>query len=798
MKINESWLREFADPDMSVEEIGAALTMAGLELDGIEPAAAPFSGVVVAKIESIAAHPDADKLRVCQVNTGDDSPKQVVCGAANAAEGMIVALAEVGAELPGGMKIRDAKLRGVESSGMLCSASELGLEDASPGIMSLPESAEIGLDLRDYLDLDDQILDIDLTPNRADCFSVIGVARELAIIADQRLQEEDIRPIKAQISNQLQVLVEANKACPVYAGRIIKGVQFDAQTPMWMKERLRRCGIRSLNAIVDVTNYVMLELGQPMHAYDFDKLDTQIVVRFANDKEKLTLLDGSEVDLKQDTLVIADNTQALALAGIMGGENSAVSDTTTDICLESAYFPPELIAGKARQYGLHTESSHRFERGVDFTLQVRAMERATGLIMAICGGRPGPKILEINHNALPGIETITLHRDSVERMLGIQLEDAVITKMFIGLGCETLLLNDYWHVIPPAFRFDLKLDVDLIEEIARLYGYDNIPSRSRSWAPVIEKRLETEVSTGRLKAGLNELGYQEVITYSFVDAGIEKAIHPDLEALPLANPISADLAVMRTTLWGGLLHTVRHNQRRQQNRVRVFETGLVFLQGKTESELEQKAVFSGAISGDTLPEQWGQTARKSDFFDIKGDVEVLLRAASLTQQVEWRNCDHAGLHPGQAAELFIDGQSIGFVGALHPGLQSQLKLDFPVFLFELSLSALEHRALAKFSVLPKHPSVRRDLALVVDENVTYSQLSKSIDAMGSKLIREYKIFDVYTGKGVTAGRKSLALSLILQDFSSTLSEDEVDREMAKVMESLQTDIGATLREQQWL
>ena len=796
MKINESWLRELANPAMSVEAMGAALTMAGLELDGIEPAAAPFSGVVVAKIESLAAHPDADKLRVCQVNVGDSDLRQVVCGAANAAAGMIVALAEVGAELPGEMKIRKAKLRGVESYGMLCSASELGLAESSSGIMSLPESATIGLNLRAYLDLDDQVLDIDLTPNRADCFSVTGVARELAIIGDLRFRATEIPPIPAETNDQFPISVAAAKACPVYAGRIITGINFDAETPVWMAERLRRCGIRSLNPIVDITNYVMLEIGQPMHAFDLAKLDSQIVVRFAESGEQLTLLDGNEITLNPDALVIADQSGALALAGIMGGESSAVNSETTEIFLESAFFPPTMIAGKARQYGLHTESSLRFERGVDFTLQQDAIERATGLILDVCGGQAGPATTIRNDEALPEISTITLHRDRVEQVLGIRVEDAVISKMLVGLGCETMLLDDTWHVMPPPFRFDLTLEVDLIEEVARLYGYDNIPAKSRSWAPVIEARPETQVSVGRLKARLNELGYQEVITYSFVDASIEKAIHPQMGALALANPISADLAVMRTTLWGGLLQTVRYNQRRQQNRVRIFESGLVFIPGADSSdraELDQKAVCSGAISGDLLPEQWGLAARKGDFFDIKGDVESLLQLASL-QQVEWRSCNHQALHPGQAAELFLDGQSIGTVGALHPGLQNQLKLDFPVFLFELSLAALEQRKLAQFKVLPKYPSVRRDLALLVDVNVTYSQLSQSIDAIGSKLIREYEIFDVYTGKGVTAGRKSLALSLILQDFSSTLSEDEVDREMAEVMESLQTDIGATLRE----
>ena len=792
MKVNESWLRTLVDPPLDIEAIGAALTMAGLEVDGIEPTAPEFSGVVVARIESLEPHPDADKLRVCHVDAGDGDLRQVICGAANAAAGMTVALAQVGAVLPGGVKIRKAKLRGVESFGMLCSASELGLEESSSGIMALPASAPLGEDLRDWLSLDDAVLDIDLTPNRADCFSVLGVARELAVITGEPLKAPEISPVAPVSEATFPVSIEAGEACPNYAGRVIQGVDPKAETPLWMKERLRRCGIRSLGPTVDVTNYVMLELGQPMHAFDMARLDRGIVVRFAEPGEKLTLLDGGEVDLKAETLIIADQAQPLALAGIMGGEASAVTESTVDLFLESAFFRPEIIAGKAREYGLHTESSHRFERGVDFRLQTRAIERATALIVEICGGEPGPVTVAESSQGMPRIEPIALRRQRVPKLLGIEMEDAAIEQVLTGLGCEIEFLDDGWRVTPPSFRFDLRIEADLVEELARIHGYDNIPSHSRSWAPAIEKRPETQAPVARLKTRLNELGYQEVITYSFVDPKWQETLEPNRQSMALANPISSDLAVMRTTLWGGLLNTVRHNQRRQQPRVRIFESGLVFL--PEGGELKQVNRIGGAISGDVAPEQWGQPARQPDFFDIKGDVERLLSAATLENAITWKPASHPALHPGQSAELFHGEQSIGLVGALHPAVQSALDLDRAVYLFELDSGALAERKLPAFEPLPKYPSVRRDLALVVDQEVTWGQVANSLASMDASVIADFRIFDVYQGEGVGTGRKSLALSLILQDFSSTLSEEEVERVVDRVLKRLHADTGATLRE----
>jgi phenylalanyl-tRNA synthetase beta chain len=789
MKFNESWLNEFIDPGLRSGALGDCLTMAGLELESLETAAPLFNAVAVGVIDNIEAHPDADKLRVCQVSTGENSYVQVVCGAANARQGLKVALAQVGAELPQGMKIRKAKLRGVESSGMLCSAAELGLSESSDGILELAENAPVGADLRQYLDLDDLIYEVDLTPNRADCLSVTGIARELAVLTEQPLKEYQLEPVSATINDQFPVRIEDYESCPKYAGRVVRGVSATALTPQWMQERLRRCGIRSLGPLVDITNYVMLELGQPMHAFDLHKLKGGIVVRKALVDESLVLLDGVEVTLDDQTLVIADQDNALALAGVMGGSDSAVSDETVDLFLESAFFKPEVIAGKARSYGLHTESSHRFERGVDFRLQATAIERATRLILDICGGQPGPVSELSSEESLPQLSPIALRRTQVERVLGVSLGDSKIVNILSGLGCELSSSESGWSVVPPSYRFDLRIEVDLIEELARVYGYDNIPAHSRSWAPVIEAEPEATVSLQRIKSEFVDLGYQEVITYSFVDAKTEGLLNPDHQAMTLENPISSELSTMRTTLWGGLLQAVSHNLRRQQSRVRIFETGLVFIPG--ESGLEQRQRIAGAVMGSVLPEQWASPSRDVDFFDIKGDLQSLLDRRGLDYR--WASGRHAALHPGQTAEIFCKGQSVGWVGSLHPELQQKLDVCKRVFLFEFDIATMTQGELPAFRALSRFPAVRRDLALLVDESVSYGQISSSIEGLELAILSEYQIFDVYQGEGLVSGRKSLALGLILQELSRTLEEEEVERTVSLILKKLKADVGASLR-----
>jgi phenylalanyl-tRNA synthetase beta chain len=789
MKFNESWLKEYIDPGLDSTALGDCLTMGGLELDSLESAAPPFISVVVATIVSIQPHPDADKLRICQVSSGRGGTVQVVCGAANAREGLMVALAQVGAKLPQDMIIRKAKLRGIESSGMLCSATELGLAESSDGILELPDDAPNGVDLRQYLDLDDLVYEIDLTPNRADCLSVYGVARELAVLTEASLEQDPIVPVAAELTDVFPVKILDAASCPRYVGRVIRGVCATAETPWWMRERLRRCGIRSLGALVDITNYVMLELGQPMHAFDLDKLKEEVVVRRAAKNESLVLLDGAEIFLDDQTLVIADQEKPLALAGVMGGNDSAVTDTTKDVFLESAFFRPEMIAGKARSYGLHTESSHRFERGVDFNLQAQAVEKATRLILDICGGQPGSTTEVCSDEDLPHISPISLRPAQVMRILGVSFEASEIEKILTGLGCDLLPTKNGWAVTPPSYRFDLRIEVDLIEELARVHGYNNISARSRSWAPVIKPEPESTVSITKIKSKFVDLGYQEVITYSFIDAKTEALLSPSYSAMTLENPISSELSTMRTTLWGGLLQTINHNHRRQQSRVKIFEVGLVFI--PTDSGLEQRQRIAGAATGSVLPEQWGEPSRDVDFFDVKGDIQYML--GDQASGYRWVSDVHPALHPGQAAKVSFQNQLIGWMGSLHPELQQKLDVDKRVILFEFDSSALMQASLPMFQPLGRFPVVRRDLALLVDKSVSYGEISSSIESLDLDIVSEHGIFDVYQGKTLVSGRKSLALGLILQDLSRTLEENEVDHAVSLILKKLKADVGASLR-----
>lgn len=792
MRVSESWLREFVNPPVDAAQIGHLLTMAGLELDSMEPAAPEFKGVFTGKIDAIEQHPDADKLRVCQVNVGADDLLQIVCGAANAAQGLSVAVATVGAVLPGDFKIKKAKLRGAKSEGMLCSASELGLAEASDGIMELPADTEIGQDFREFLQLEDQILEIDLTPNRADCLCMTGIARELAILTDQPFANPVKEPVAAVSQDTFEVALKAPQACPSYFGRVIRNVNVNAESPLWLQERLRRAGLRSLTPVVDVTNLVLLELGQPMHAFDLNKLNGSVHVRYAEDGEKLVLLDGKEVTFDAETLVIADEKGAVAMAGVMGGEPSSVTSETRDIFFESAFFEPSVIAGKARSYGMHTDASHRYERGVDPRQQLRGIEYATQLVLDICGGEPGAVVERVEEAHMPARDEIVLRQDRIEKLLGITLEDAEVERILKGLGGEVKAQADGWRFVPPSYRFDLLREVDLIEELARVYGYDRIEPCTRTWAPSIERVPEDRTPVSRLKSGLNDLGYQEVITYSFVDPDVEKALNPDHNPMKLENPISSDLAVMRSSLWGGLLNSASHNLRRQQPNLRLFETGQVFI--NEGGELHQVQKLAGCITGKVNPEQWGHKDRSVDFFDLKGDIEALLQAVEQTGKVEWKQTSHPALHPGQAAELLVDGKSLGVLGQLHPQAQKSMGLGQTAYVFEFDLESLLLARVPTFKTLSKFPTVKRDIAIIVDETVSYSQIVACIDALGDKLISDLSVFDVYKGEGVTAGRKSIALSLILQDFSRTLSVDEVENTIALVLEKLEADIGATLRE----
>jgi phenylalanyl-tRNA synthetase beta chain len=792
MRFSEAWLRDWADPAVSTAELVEQLTMAGLEVDSVQPAAPEFNGVVVGEVLSVEPHPDARKLRVCQVGIGGGAPLGIVCGAPNVEVGMRAPTALVGAVLPGGFKIKKAKLRGVESLGMLCSTAELGLAESSEGLMALPGDAPVGEDIRRYLGLDDQLIEIDLTPDRGDCLSIAGVAKEVGVINRIQTKQHLIQRVEPDIEDRFEVLLEAGEACPRYACRILRGIDPLARTPFWLAERLRRGGIRSLSPVVDVTNYVLLELGQPMHGFDLGKLDGRIRVRLAAANERLELLDGQAVELREDSLVIADQSKALALAGIMGGEGSGVTEATTDILLESAFFAPTAIIGKARSYGLHTDSSHRFERGVDPELQVRALERATALLQQIVGGQAGP-VVEVSSPAhLPRRNAIRLRRTRVARLLGVEIASEQIRDILERLEMQVTDSDDGWLVTPPSARFDIGIEADLIEEIGRIYGYAEIPTRLAPSSMRMHAPREEAFDLVQARQALVERGYQEAITYSFVDPGLQRLVDPLHEGISLANPIAADMSVMRTSLWPGLLQVARYNQARQQGRIRLFETGLRFLPGS--DSLQQHPMLGGLISGNVEPEQWGKGSRGVDFFDMKGDLEALLTPTGRLPELLFRPAEHRALHPGQSARVECEGRQCGWIGMLHPELQHKLDLAGDTFLFEIDLEVLGKGRLPAFRPLSKFPQIRRDLAIVVDAAVSYRHIRDLIGEIGGEILKDIRLFDVYTGEHVESGRKSLALGLILQASSHTLTDEEVEDVVGKVLKTLKTEIGAQLRD----
>jgi len=791
MKFSEAWLREWVNPAVTTNELADQLSMAGLEVDSVSEVAAAFHGVVVGEVLSVEPHPDADKLRVCQVNVAGDEVLQIVCGAANVAAGMRVPVAMVGAELPGDFKIKKAKLRGAASFGMICSASELGLAESSEGIMPLPADAPVGEDFRAYLQLDDHAIEVDLTPDRGDCLGLTGIAREVGVINRSPVTPPAMDAVPAAIADSFPVEIEAPEACPRYACRIIRGIDPQAETPLWMVERLRRSDIRSISPVVDVTNYVLLELGQPMHGFDLARLEQGIRVRMAASGEKLTLLDGAEIELKSDTLVIADAAAPVALAGIMGGEASGVTDSTQDILLESAHFAPTAILGKARIYGLHTDSSHRFERGVDPELQVRAIERATALLLDIVGGEAGPVVEAVFPDKISQRTPILLRRERVKRILGVEIEDAEIADILSRLEMQVEPVEQGWQVTAPSCRFDITIEVDLIEEIGRIYGYSEIPTTHAPSATPMNAEAETGFDLHRAKQLLVYRDYQEAITYSFVTPELQAQLTPQFEGVRLANPISADMSIMRTSLWPGLVQTASYNQARQLGRIRIFESGLRFIQ--QADEIKQENMLAGLVAGSVTAEQWGQPTRIADFYDLKSDLEALLALTGCAEEFIFSPGENPALHPGQSAKIERNGELVGWLGMLHPELEQKLELAGNTYLFEIRLDSVLTGRLPAFEPLSRFPSIRRDIALVVDEGIAFSDLKASVRRSASKILKDIMVFDVYTGEKVDSGRKSLALGLILQETSHTLTDEEVDGVVANVIQTVEKEFNAHLR-----
>jgi phenylalanyl-tRNA synthetase beta chain len=792
MKFSEAWLREWVDPPVSTEELADQLSMAGLEVDSVTPVAGWFEGVVVGEVVTKEPHPNADKLSLCSVDVGQGEALQIICGAPNVAAGQKVPVAVVGACLPGDFKIKKARLRDVESRGMICSAAELGLADSSSGIMSLPQEAPVGGDVKGFLGLDDQTIDVDLTPDRGDCLGLMGIAREVGVINRCPVLPPRMEPVTASHQEGFPVKVEAPEACPRYACRIIRGIDPAAESPLWLQERLRRSDLRSITPVVDVTNYVMLELGQPMHGFDLRQLQGEIQVRMATEGEKLVMLDGAELELRSDTLVIADAEKVVAIAGIMGGEHSGVADDTTDILLESAFFAPTAIIGKARSYGMHTDASHRFERGVDPRLQVKALERATRLLLEIVGGAVGPVVEVASETHIEQRPEILLRRERVARVLGLEIDDSTIADILTRLDMRVEVAAEGWRVTAPSCRFDINIEEDLIEEVGRIYGYTEIPAHRSAAATVMQSRSEVAFDLGRARQVLVDRDYQEAITYSFISPEMHDLMDPQHATVELTNPISADMSIMRTSLWPGLLQTAVYNQARQQGRIRIFESGLRFV--KKDDEIQQDSMLSGLVTGSVDPEQWGEPARPADFFDLKGDLEAILALTGRPGDFSFVPDRHPSLHPGQVARVQRDGETVGWIGMLNPEIEKKLGLTSGVFLFEIRLDEKLTGRLPVYRPLSRFPSIRRDIAVVVDEEVQFSRLSALVRQAAPDTLKDILLFDMYTGESVDFGRKSLALGLILQETSHTLMDEEVDGIVERILQVLKQELNAQLRD----
>jgi len=782
MQFSENWLRSFVNPEMDTQALSHALTMTGLEVEELTPVAPAFEKIVIGEIVSAVKHPDADRLQVCQVNVGHET-LQIVCGASNARVGLKAPCALVGAELPG-ISIKQAKVRGVESFGMMCSSKELGLATEAAGLLELPAHASVGQDIRTFLDLNDHLITLKLTPNRADCLSILGVARDVVAMTGAPLMLPEFATPNLATDNTMPVHVLATESCPAYYGRVIEGVNAQTTSPDWMVRRLERSGIRSISALVDITNYVLLELGQPMHAFDLDKLQKRIEVRFAQKDEQLSLLNGNTIKLAQDDLVIADATGPIALAGIMGGEPTSVSDTTTSIFLESAFFTPDVIAGKARRIGLSTDSSYRFERGVDFGNTKHALERATQLVLSICGGSAGPITQSLAN--LPVRNQVKLRYNRLQSVLGIEIPYATVGQLLTQLGFTFTDQDHVFLVQAPSYRFDIAREEDLIEEIARLYGYDKIPAITPHANLAMLECAESIQNSAVLRDALQSQGYQEVITYSFVEEAWERDLLGNPLPIRLKNPIASNLSVMRSGLWGGLLDVLSYNLNRKQDRALLFEIGSSY--HATASGYEEQQKVAGLFYGDFQPEQWSSSKREVDFYDVKATVDMLTH-----HQAEYRVENHSALHPGQTARIYINGQAQGWLGKLHPKWQQHYSLAKSTFLFELNVQTLLATSVPSYQEVSKFLGVRRDIAVIVDVNIQVQSMIQAVKNANIPLLQHIQLFDVYQGKGIAENKKSLAFLVLMQDTHKTLVDTEAEAAMAELLKILENQFGAELR-----
>jgi phenylalanyl-tRNA synthetase beta chain len=796
MKFSYNWLKRWVDLDIEASELADRLTASGLEVDGVKSVAGQFEGVVVAAIRSCEPHPDADKLVVCGVDAGGDELLQVVCGAPNARVGLFAPFATIGAHLGEDFKVKKVALRGVESQGMLCSAKELGMGDDHSGLLELSENSTVGQDISEALELNDTQFDIDLTPNRADCLSIRGIARDVSASCEADFTEHPSEQVTPQIEDVLPIRLESPEDCPRYVGRIIRGINPAANTPLWMREALRRCGLRSISPVVDVTNYVLLELGQPMHGFDLSRIEGGITVRRGRAGEELVLLDEQEVKLDESVLAICDDKGPLALGGIMGGLESGVGESTSDVLFEAAWFKPSTIMGKARDYGLHTDASHRFERGVDTDMQVRAMERATQLLMQIAGGVCGPVMVEEVKEHIPNNQAVSLRIARLNHLLGTRLDSEQVIHILNRLDMDIEVQDDGQRVqaVAPASRFDIEIEEDLIEEVARIYGYDNIPEAVPNGELAVGTAVSHAVPMGRILLTLCAAGYQEVINYSFVDPKLLETFGMAEGALPLANPLTSDMAVMRTSLIPGLLSNLARNLRRQHSRVRLFENGVTFFQSDTLIEIER---IAGVACGSAHAEQWSSSGREIDFHDVKGDVEAILALRGMEEELHFRAGSREWTHPGASASVVVNRKGneevIGWCAVMHPAVLKALEIGQTVVAFELDLDPIRQRAVPFAKTYSRFPSVRRDLALEVPVEVDYESVRECVVESAGALLKNLVLFDVYEGQNLKKGYKSLAIGLILQHVSSTLTDEAIDALVGDTVTELEQRLGARLR-----
>jgi phenylalanyl-tRNA synthetase beta chain len=792
MKFAVSWLEEWVKPNLSANELAHRMTMAGLEVDSVEAEGEGLGDVVIAEVSNVSRHPDADRLSVCAVSTGDGDTVDVVCGAPNVVAGMKTPLAVPGTRLPNGMKLRRSKIRGVVSNGMLCSAIEIGLGSESDGILELPADAPVGQPLAEYLGLPDTVIDVDITPNRGDCFCVLGIARDVAALTGQPMTGPVMHPVAAKTDCVHPVERPVPEACPRFAHRVVQNINSKARSPLWMTERLRKSGLRAIHPVVDVTNYVMLELGQPLHAYDMARLQGAVRPRYAEAGEKVTLLDEREITLNTDTVVISDDSGAIGMAGIMGGLSTMVTDDTRDVFFEAAFWPQQIMAGRARSYAMHTDASTRFERGVDPAGQARAVERAVELLVMIAGGDAGPLVDDYDEALLPERKSIHLTDRRLKQVLGLSIPAKRVTEILAALGLELEEGDGYWNVIPPSYRFDIAIEDDLVEEVARVFGYDRIPEATATanmpLGPVTETTVDVDVVANALVAR----DYQEVITYSFVDAESDRVVCGEKTDLVLSNPISSEMSVMRSSLWTGMLQVAAGNVARQQERVRIFEIGRTY-HGTQTAPREVRRV-GGVVLGPGVAEQWSVKSQGVDFYDLKADVEVLLAMSGAAGEFTFIGAEHPALQPGQSAEIRRGETAVGYIGKLHPTVARRFDLKANVFVFELDVEKTFAAEIPVASAVSKFPAIRRDIAVVVDDLVIGADLVESVRSAAPDLIRRVIIFDIYRGSGIEAGRKSVALGLILQETSRTLTDVDADTAIDAAIQKIKQEFDADLRD----